>query len=154
MLCNQLQRLRLSAEDETIRRDRLNVGEEYIQKTMVNEDVSCQKKKKKKAAICWLCLTALPLFWVQYAHARLNALWKSGLIPWLICVDIPQQIVHRWDIYEHKLPVWVPLYFIPHHLWWSCRLKTLQGLHWGRKPPNDLDVKKINNLLREREFQT
>lgn len=70
-------------------------------------------KKKKKTAICWLCLTALLSLWALCTHARLNALWKSGLTSRLINVNIPQQTAHRWGlIYEHKLPVWVSLYFI------------------------------------------
>ncbi len=93
-----------------MRKDRLNIFKRYIQMTMVYENAACQKKK---TAICWLCLTALLSLWALCTHARLNALWKSGLTPRLINVNIPQQTAHRWGlIYEHKLPVRVSLYFI------------------------------------------
>ncbi len=42
------------------------------------------------------------------------------------------------------------------HLWWSCSLKSLQGLHfswlcWVRIPANNLGIQITNNLLQEFE---
>lgn len=51
-------------------------------------------------------------------HARFSALWKSGLTPHLISVNIPQQTLHRQGlIYKHKLPVWVSLVHISFWEW-------------------------------------
>ncbi len=120
-------------------------------------------KKQKKTAICWLCLTPLLSLWALCTHARLNALWKSGLTPRLINVNIPQQTAHRWGlIYEHKLPVRVSLYFISRFVNGMSLVMELQSqipagtpfsswLCWVRIPANNLGIKITNNLLQEFE---